>query len=109
VTQAPLLGTASRTASRRPARLATAAAVVAVAVHLWGLYRDHGPPTPGWFPQSDKLEHLVGFGLPCFLVLLALHLRAAAAGGTLRARTVGLVAGLFVLHAVVSELVQGYL
>ena len=90
-------------------RLATAAAVVAVAVHLWGLYRDHGPPTLSWFPQADKLEHLVGFGLPCFLVLLALHLRAAAAGRMLRPRTVGVVAGLFVLHAVVSELVQGYL
>ena len=49
----------------------TSAALVALAVHLWGLYRDHGPPTPGWFSQADKLEHLVGFGLPCFLVLLA--------------------------------------
>lgn len=94
----------------RPLRLAvTAAAVVALAVHLWGLYRDHGPPSVGWFPQADKLEHLVGFGLPCFLVLLALHLRAADAGRLLGVRAVALVVGLFVLHAGVSEVVQGEL
>jgi VanZ family protein len=86
---------------------ATVAAVVGLAVHLWGLYRDHGPPSVSWFPQADKLEHLVGFGLPCLLVLLALHLRAAAAGRPLAGRTVGLVVGLFVLHAGVSEVVQG--
>jgi VanZ family protein len=86
---------------------ATVAAVVGLAVHLWGLYRDHGPPSVSWFPQADKLEHLVGFGLPCLLVLLALHLHAAAAGRPLAGRTVGPVVGLFVLHAGVSEVVQG--
>ena len=94
----------------RPVRLAvTAAAVGAIAIHLWGLYRDQGPPSVPWFPQADKLQHLVGFGLPCFLVLLALHLRAAADGRLLRVPTVALVVGLFVLHAGVSEVVQGEL
>ena len=86
-----------------------AAALVSLGVHLWGLYRDHGPPTVPWFPQADKLEHLVGFGLPCFLVLLALHLRAAAAGRLPGTRAVAVVVGLFVVHAVVSEVVQGTL
>jgi VanZ family protein len=107
VTQAPVSSPTAWPVPGRPARLvATAAAVVALVVHLWGLYRDHGPPTPGWFPQADKLEHLVGFGLPCFLVLLALHLRAAAAGRVLGRRAVALVVVLFAAHAVVSEVVQ---
>ena len=84
-----------------------AAALVSLGVHLWGLYRDHGPPSVGWFPDLDKLEHLVGFGLPCFLVLLALHLHVAASGRALGGRAVALVVGAFVLHAVVSEVVQG--
>ena len=100
----------ARPGTARPVRLAvTAAALVALAVHLWGLYRDTGPPSVPWFPQADKLEHLVGFGLPCFLVLLALHLRAAAAGRLLGVRAVALVVGAFVLHAGVSEVVQGTL
>jgi len=99
-----------RTVPGRTARLvATATALAALAVHLWGLYRDHGPPSPPWFPNADKLEHLVGFGLPCFLVLLALHLHAAASGRSLGVRAVALVVGLFVVHAGVSEVVQGAL
>lgn len=108
MTAAPTLTGPSRAPTGRTARLAvTAAAVVAVAVHLWGLYRDVGPPSVPWFPHADKAEHLVGFGLPCFLVLLALHLHALALGRLLRPRTAALVVGLFVLHAVVSEVVQG--
>ena len=95
--------------TRRVRLAVTAAAAVALAVHLWGLYRDHGPPSVPWFPQADKLEHLVGFGLPCLLVLLALHLRAAAAARPLGRRAVALVVGLFVLHAGVSEIIQGEL
>lgn len=115
MTQAPTSRPAAppapaRPGTARPLRLAvTAAAVVALAVHLWGLYRDQGPPSVPWFPQADKLQHLVGFGLPCFLVLLALHLRAAAIGRLLGVGVVGLVVGLFVLHAGVSEVVQGTL
>jgi VanZ family protein len=105
---APSVSAPARTPHPRATRVVvTAAAVVALAVHLWGLYRDHGPPSPRWFTHADKLEHLVGFGLPCLLVLLALHLRAAAAGRLLGARSVALVVGLFVLHAGVSEVVQG--
>lgn len=107
-TSSPAAGTATWSAPSRTARLvATGAAIVGLAVHLWGLYRDHGPPSVGWFPYADKLEHLVGFGLPCFLVLLALHLHAATAGRAPGTRTVALVGGLFVVHAVVSEIVQG--
>jgi VanZ family protein len=108
VSPAPTPSFAVRPAPGRPVRIAaTVAALVGLAVHLWGLYRDHGPPTPAWFPQADKLDHLVGFGLPCFLVLLALHLHAAASGRLLGTRVVALVVGLFVAHAVVSEIVQG--
>jgi VanZ family protein len=108
VSQAPLTSPTAWPVPGRPARLVvTAAALVALVVHLWGLYRDHGPPTPGWFPQADKLEHLVGFGLPCLLVLLALHLHAWARGRLLGRRAVALVVALFVVHAVVSEVVQG--
>jgi VanZ family protein len=92
---------------RRRGTLAAAAAVVAVAVHLWGLYRDAGPPSVPWFTHADKVQHLVGFGLPCFLVLLALDLRRAPAVAA--PRTVAVVVGAFVAHAVVSEVVQGTL
>ena len=94
----------------RPGRttrvLAPLAAVLGLVVHLWGLYRDHGPPSVGWFPHLDKGEHLVGFGLPVLLVLLALHVHAAARGALPRTRTVVVVVALFVAHAGVSEVVQ---
>ena len=105
---APSTVAAAWTAPGRPTRVVVnAAALVALAVHLWGLYRDHGPPALRWLPHADKLEHLVGFGLPCFLVLLALHLHAAAADRLLATRAVALVVALFVVHAGVSEVVQG--
>jgi VanZ family protein len=110
VSPAPLSSPATPLVPGRAARVTvTAAAALGLVVHLWGLYRDHGPPSVGWFPQADKLEHLVGFGLPCLLVLLALHLHAAAAGRLLGTRAVVVVVGLFVAHAVVSEVVQGTL
>lgn len=84
-------------------------AFLAVGVHLWGLYRVTGPSTPTWFPQADKLEHLIGFGLPLFLVLVAvstgLHRRGRRG---LHRRGLALVAGAFAVHAVVSELVQHF-
>lgn len=110
MTPAPTTRATTRATPGRPAWIgATVAALVGLAVHLWGLYRDHGPPSVPWFPQADKLEHLVGFGLPCLLVLLALHLRSAAQGRLLGRRAVGLVVALFVVHAGVSEVVQGEL
>lgn len=108
MSQAPLSSPAAWAVPGRPARLvATGAALAGIVVHLWGLYRDHGPPSFRWLPQADKLEHLVGFGLPCFLVLLALHLHVAAAGRLPSTRAVAAVVGLFVVHAGVSEVVQG--
>jgi VanZ family protein len=77
-------------------------AVVAVATHLYGLYRPAGPPSPGWFPQVDKAEHLLGFAAPVCLVLLA----RAHLVGRASTRTQIVVVGLFAGHAVLSELVQ---
>jgi VanZ family protein len=77
-------------------------------VHLWGLYRVTGPPSPPWFPNADKLEHLVGFGLPLLLVLLTLWLRARSRGRALPGRVVAVVVAAFALHGVVSELVQHF-
>lgn len=108
MTPAPTSGPTPRNAPGRAVRMgATAAALAGIAVHLWGLYRDHGPPSVPWFSQADKVEHLVGFGLPCFLVLLALHLHVTARGRVLGRRAVALVVALFVVHAGVSEVVQG--
>jgi VanZ family protein len=87
-------------------RLAPVASVLAIAVHLWGLYRITPPPSEPWFPHADKVEHLVGFALPLLLILLTLRLRARD-GRALAARTVGIVAAIFVGHAVVSEVIQG--
>jgi hypothetical protein len=81
---------------------------LAVLAHLYGLYRVTGPPTPPWFPHADKLEHLVGFAGPVALVLLAVGLRARSLGGVLSRRACTLVAVLFGLHAVVSELAQHF-
>jgi hypothetical protein len=93
-----------------------ALATLSVAVHLYGLYRPTGPPAPGWFPNVDKLEHLLGFGLPVALILLAraaLDRRRPGPDRTTRAhRSDGpftlVVVGAFALHAVLSELVQHF-
>jgi VanZ family protein len=80
------------------------AAVVAIGLQLWGVYRVTGPPTPPWFPNADKLEHLVGFGLPVALIMLTAVLRGVR-GPALR--RVGIITGLvFIAHAVVSEIIQ---
>lgn len=83
----------------RPALVA--AALLAVAIHLYGLYRVTGPPQLSWFPNADKLEHAVGFALPVLLVLLALDRYGRRSAGWQ-----WLVVGLFAAHAVVSELIQ---
>ncbi len=82
-------------------RLLVAASIVTVAVHLFGLYRVTGPPSVSWFPDSDKIEHAVGFGLPVFLILLALRWY-----GRCTPVRQWLVVGIFAAHAVVSELIQ---
>jgi len=82
-------------------RLLIAACIVAVGVHLFGLYRVTGPPSVSWFPNSDKIEHAVGFGLPVFLILLALRWY-----GRCTPIRQWLVVGIFAAHAVASELIQ---
>jgi cytosine/uracil/thiamine/allantoin permease len=83
-----------------------AASALAVAIHLWGLYRPVGPPMPPWFPAADKLEHVVGFAVPLFLLLLSCRSFQRSRGrGTSRGFIV-VVTALFAAHAVISELAQ---
>jgi VanZ family protein len=79
------------------------AALLAVGLQCYGLYRPEGPPQPEWLPNADKIGHLLGFALPLVLVLLVV---ARYAGGVSRAALLGVV-GCFVAQAVASELVQG--
>jgi VanZ family protein len=87
-------------------RLVAVLAGLAVLAQLWGLYRVAGPPSPPWFPQADKLQHLAGFALPVGLVLLAVGLRAVDRGHRLSRRALVLVVVAFGSHAVLSEVVQ---
>lgn len=60
-----------------------------------------------WLPDTDKAEHLVGFGLPVLLILLTLaHYSNSENGGRCSPRWQWLVVGVFAAHAVVSELIQ---
>ena len=79
---------------------------LAVAAQLWGLYLLTGPPGPGWFPNADKLQHALGFALPVALLLLALGLRRLAQRRLPTRGAILLVAGGFLGHAVLSEVVQ---
>ena len=88
------------------AQLLTALAAAAVLVHLYALYRPEGPGGWSWFPQLDKVEHVLGFALPVCLVLLARLAAARQAPGPRTSRVWWLVTGVFAAHAVVSELVQ---
>ena len=69
---------------------------LAVAVQLVAVYLP-GSPDGGlelpWLPGADKLVHALIFAIPVYLLARL-------------TRRVGLVAGVFALHAVVSELVQ---
>lgn len=100
-----------RASSLAPRRWPVVAALAGLAllVHGWGLYRVTGPPSAPWFPAADKLQHLVGFGVPLLLVLLALDLRARSRGGVLARWAVLTAVAAFAAHAVVSEVVQGAL
>jgi hypothetical protein len=85
--------------------LAAAAALLAVSLQLWGLYRVAGPPQPAWFPYADKLDHAVGFALPVLLILLTVTVRGVDwqwPGPC----TSALIVGVFAAHAVVSEVIQ---
>ncbi len=99
----------SELARRSPLSQAlTVLATAAVLVHLVGLYRTAGPPSPSWFPQADKVEHVVGFGAPVFLILVARQWSGRAVGRPLTGRFAGVVVAIFGLHAVVSELIQHF-
>ena len=84
-----------------------AAAGLAVALQLWGLYAPHPPTGANWFPGVDKVLHGVGFGLPVALVMLADTLRRRSRGLQPRARVLVLATWVFAAHAAVSELIQG--
>ena len=84
--------------AQRPSRRAglRVLAGLAVAVQLVAVYLP-GSPDGGlelpWLPGADKLVHALIFAIPVYLLARL-------------TRRVGLVAGVFALHAVVSELVQ---
>lgn len=81
-------------------------AALAVAAQCYGVYRPTGPPVPPGFAQADKVEHAVGFGLPVALILAALDLRARQQSRPWSRVAPIVVSGIFVAHAVLSELVQ---
>jgi hypothetical protein len=83
-----------------------AASMVAVAIHLWGLYRPISPPVPPWFPGADKLEHLVGFAVPLFLLLVSCRSYLRARGREPSRAFVVMLTAVFAVHAVFSELMQ---
>ena len=95
----------SRTSLLRGWHFAALAAVLAVLLQLWGLYRVAGPPQPPWFPFADKVEHAVGFALPVLLILLTITLRNRS-GWRWPPLTSVLVLVIFAAHAIVSELIQ---
>ena len=83
-------------------------AAIAVGVHVYGLYRPSGPPTPVWFPYADKVQHLIGFAVPVCLLVLALRQPGRDRAGSTRSRAVPVVIAIFVLHGLASELAQHY-
>ena len=87
---------------------AAVGAVLAVGLQLWGLYRVSSPPTLSWFRNADKVVHASIFALAVGMILLTVWLRARSNGVPLRRTAVALVAAVFGLHAVVSELIQHF-
>jgi hypothetical protein len=83
-----------------------AAAGVAVALQLWGLYAPHLPGGGEWFPGADKLLHGLAFGLPVALIMLADTMRRRSRGLRPRARVLVIATWTFAAHAVISELIQ---
>jgi VanZ family protein len=94
------------TADRRRGHLLVGLAVLAIVGQLYGLYRTSGPQTLSWFPQADKLAHLLLFAVPVGLVLLTRSVLTAEASRRAAHRFTASVVVLFLLHAVVSELIQ---
>lgn len=95
-----------RIAARRGWRLAAVGAALAVAFHLWGLYRPSAPAAAAWFPGADKIMHAVGFALPVILIAVAYRLSCRVDGRTPRVGVLAVIGGVFLVHAVISELIQ---
>jgi hypothetical protein len=83
-----------------------AAAAVAVALQLWGLYAPVPASGTEWFPGADKVAHAVGFGLPVALIMLADMSRRRSRGLPPQARVLVVTTWVSGAHAVVSELIQ---
>lgn len=83
--------------------LLSALAIIAQQVALYG---PAGPVQPEWLPAADKLQHGLGFALPMFLVLTTSQVCAARADRTLRPCWAAVVAGVFAVNALLSEVVQ---
>ena len=95
-----------RVSARRGWRLAAGGAGLSVTFHLWGLYRPSAPAQAALFPGADKILHAVGFALPVILIAVAYVLSCRAERRTPSLALLGVTAGVFVVHAVVSELIQ---
>ena len=85
--------------------LVAAAALLAVLLQMWGLYRVTGPPQPAWFRHADKLDHTVGFALPVLLILLTVTMRGVGWQWP-GPRSSALIVAVFAAHGVVSEVIQ---
>jgi hypothetical protein len=83
-----------------------AAAGLAVALQLWGLYAPHLPGGGAWFPGADKLQHGLAFGLPVALIMLADTMRRRSRALRPRARVLVIATWASAAHAVISELIQ---
>ncbi len=70
------------------------ALLLAVVLHLYGLYRPGEPGESEWFPQSDKVLHLLGFAAPSTLAVLVFRHWWPIV--------------VFAAHAVVSEVAQAW-
>ncbi len=79
---------------------------LALTVQLYGLYRPIGPLEPTWFPQADKIGHLLVFAMPVALILLTLTWYAARRSATVSPRAIAVVVGAFAGHAALSEVIQ---
>lgn len=66
---------------------------LALIAHLYGLYTPGEPGASEWFPNSDKVLHFFGFGVPATLAVLVFR----------HWWPIVVFAG----HAVASEIVQG--